>query len=102
MTSYQVVEAYQAVAVYIVLALVEEHHPFQEEADQVEVVVVLVMEVQAFVLVTEVVVQVIVLVMEVVGHLKRGKKVFFQFKNCIFRSFKLFLMQKWIFLPFLK
>ena len=77
MASYQVVEAYQAVAVYIVLALVEEHHPFQEEADQVEVVVVLVMEVQAFVLVTEVVVQVIVLVMEVVGHLKRGKKVYF-------------------------
>ena len=81
-------EAYQAVAVYIVLALVEEHHPFQEEADQVEVVVVLVMEVQAFVLVTEVAVQVIVLVMEVavqvivlvmevVVHLKRGKKVYF-------------------------
>jgi len=62
------VEAYQAVAVYIVLALVEEHHPFQEEADQVEVDVVLVMEVQAFVLVTEVAVQVIVLVMEVVVH----------------------------------
>ena len=78
MASYRVVEAYQAVAVYIVLALVEVHHPFQEEADQVEVVVVLVMEVQAFVLVMEVqaFVQVIVLVMEVVVHLKRGKKKF--------------------------
>jgi len=78
------VEAYQAVAVYIVLALVEEHHPFQEEADQVEVVVVLVMEVQAFVLVTEVVVQVIVLVMEVVVHLKRGKKFIFSVQELHF------------------
>ena len=76
-------EAYQAVAVYIVLALVEEHHPFQEEADQVEVVVVLVMEVQAIDLVTEVVVQVIVLVMEVVVHLKRGKKKVYFFSSRI-------------------